>query len=468
MALIKQIRSRLYFFQHHSRFWMATVLIMSDLISLMLAFSLAIFLRVQLPGGNAALYQYLELFPVLGIFIIIYTWRGLYPGVGLSPVDELRCLAGTTSSVFLILISFTFWSQVAENLSRLVFGLAWVCALILTQFDRWMVRIWAIKMDLWGEPVVIVGNGPESQHITDFLNKSIHLGLRPMIKIDGHGSLDKTITTTLRQAKIRTAILVVQEISDELKSMLVREQRFGFQQLILISSLSWISSLGVIPYDLEGILALEVRRNLLHFWYRVIKRCQDIVLSLLGIILLPPIFLVIALAIKLDTPGPVFYQHKRLGRHGKTIAVWKFRTMVLNADQILNDYFSQFPELRREWESSQKLMRDPRISGVGKILRKWSIDELPQLWNVLRGDMSIVGPRPIVADEVKFYKNSFSIYKQVRPGMTGLWQVSGRNDSSYEARTRFDEYYVCNWSIWLDLYIIIRTARVVLSHRGAY
>ncbi|MCK4830574.1 sugar transferase, partial [bacterium] len=147
---------------------------------------------------------------------------------------------------------------------------------------------------------------------------------------------------------------------------------------------------------------------------------------------------------------------------------WKFRTMVPNADQLLAEYLEKDPELREEWETSYKLRRDPRITRVGKILRKLSLDELPQLWNVLVGEMSLVGPRPIISDEIKFYGAVFDMYALVRPGITGLWQVSGRNDSSYEYRVRLDKHYISNWSIWLDLYILALTVKAVFFGKGAY
>ena len=142
--------------------------------------------------------------------------------------------------------------------------------------------------------------------------------------------------------------------------------------------------------------------------------------------------------------------------------------MVSNADQVLPEYLALHPDLKAEWDATRKLKNDPRTTRIGRILRSLSLDELPQIWNVLKGEMSIVGPRPIVDAETERYSHIFSLYKLVRPGMTGLWQVSGRNDSGYGERVRYDEYYIRNWSIWLDIYILLRTVWVVLSHRGAY
>jgi Undecaprenyl-phosphate galactose phosphotransferase WbaP len=180
------------------------------------------------------------------------------------------------------------------------------------------------------------------------------------------------------------------------------------------------------------------------------------------------LFALIALAIKLTSKGPVFYGHKRNGRHGKVFRALKFRTMVLDADRLLADYLVSHTELVPEWQRNQKLKNDPRITRVGKLLRRSSLDELPQLFNVLIGQMSLVGPRPIVNDEIVKYGRGYGLYQRVLPGLTGLWQVSGRNNTTYEERVAFDEHYVHNWSVWLDLYILVRTIKTVTTAEGAY
>jgi Undecaprenyl-phosphate galactose phosphotransferase WbaP len=179
-------------------------------------------------------------------------------------------------------------------------------------------------------------------------------------------------------------------------------------------------------------------------------------------------FLLLAISIKLDSPGPVFYRQTRIGRYGRKFQVYKFRTMVQNADQILKNYLDNSPELKAQWLATHKLKQDPRVTRLGTILRKSSLDELPQLWNIIIGDMSLIGPRPIVDEEVEKYGKCFGLYIQVRPGLTGLWQVSGRNDTTYEHRVELDAYYVRNRSLKLDLQILWKTVFVVLRKEGAY
>jgi Undecaprenyl-phosphate galactose phosphotransferase WbaP len=194
----------------------------------------------------------------------------------------------------------------------------------------------------------------------------------------------------------------------------------------------------------------------------------DLVCATLLVIFLLPLLAVISLMVLLESGFPVLYFQKRLGYKGRTFHIWKFRTMVRNSSEILDTFLKTNPELREEWERDQKLREDPRITRIGKVLRKSSLDELPQLWNVLRGDMSLVGPRPIIDDEVSKYQESYFLYERVTPGLTGLWQVSGRNRTTYEERVAFDTYYVRNWSVWMDLYLLAKTVGVVLTGDGAY
>lgn len=199
-----------------------------------------------------------------------------------------------------------------------------------------------------------------------------------------------------------------------------------------------------------------------------IARVLDITLILLAAPYILLAFIILVFLIKLDSPGPVFFRQVRIGRFGRKFPVYKFRTMVQNADRVLQDYLDKSPELKAEWLATHKLKQDPRVTRLGVLLRTWSLDELPQLWNIIIGDMSLVGPRPIVDAEVEKYGKCFELYIQVRPGLTGLWQVSGRNNTTYERRVELDDYYVRNRSLKLDLQILLKTVLVVLKKDGAY
>lgn len=204
-----------------------------------------------------------------------------------------------------------------------------------------------------------------------------------------------------------------------------------------------------------------------HAFKAVLKEMVDKIGSIAGLLLFSPIFLFLILKIRQDG-GPVFYAQERLGKHGKLFKCWKFRSMVINADERLRLLLENDPEARLEWESTYKLKNDPRVTKIGAFIRRTSLDELPQFYNVLRGDMSLVGPRPIVEDEKKYYGDRIRDYLSVKPGVTGLWQISGRSDTSYEERVALDSYYARHWSLWGDFVIIFKTVFVVLARRGAY
>jgi Undecaprenyl-phosphate galactose phosphotransferase WbaP len=214
--------------------------------------------------------------------------------------------------------------------------------------------------------------------------------------------------------------------------------------------------------------ALTVTNRLRIRWSQPLKRAFDFGVALtIGIAILPLVTLIVAL-IRLGSPGPIFYGQERVGRYGRRFRAWKFRTMLPNADAVLEQYLIEHPELAEEWQAKHKLRCDPRVTWIGRWLRSTSLDELPQIWNVLVGDMSLVGPRPIVEAEIEKYADHYEHYVQVLPGITGLWQVSGRNNTTYEERVALDVYYVQNWSLWLDVYILACTAKVVLLCEGAY
>lgn len=200
---------------------------------------------------------------------------------------------------------------------------------------------------------------------------------------------------------------------------------------------------------------------------RILKTILEGILAVLALLCCSPLMLLIAAAVKLSSPGPVIYRARRLGKDGRPIEVWKFRTMHQHADVRLQEVLAQDPTLADEWQRRQKLDHDPRVTPLGRFLRRSSLDELPQLVNVLQGDMAIIGPRPIVDDEVPRYGDFYPVFASVKPGITGLWQVSGRNQLSYPTRVALDVAYIKNWSIWLDLYILQKTVLEILHGKGS-
>jgi len=249
---------------------------------------------------------------------------------------------------------------------------------------------------------------------------------------------------------------------------MIDRYRFVFQNVILNKyqyGRFGLNSLKTL--DFSGVLGLQVQHNLLSFWSQALKRVVDIVVFFFGLLALSPFLGLIIVLIKIDSPGGVLFRQPRLGKDGRGFVPLKFRTMHRDADQVLKEKLALDPELRKEWDRYQKLKNDLRITRMGRFLRKFSLDELPQLWNVLVGELSLVGPCPMMVDQRELYGELFDNYAQVVPGITGLWQVSGRNNTTFARRAELDDEYIQRWSLWLDINILLKTVKVVLTQEEA-
>jgi len=240
-----------------------------------------------------------------------------------------------------------------------------------------------------------------------------------------------------------------------------------FRHIVFVPSGASFPVFGAQAVSFDGLAALEMVNQRRMWALRMEKWFLDHLLAVTAFVLLSPFFLLVPVLIKLTSRGPVFYRQTRLGKKGRPIRVWKFRSMYADADDRLKAILESDPVRRAEWEANFKLADDPRVTPLGKFLRKTSIDEFPQLFNVFAGDMALVGPRPIVEGEVPFYGSAYETFASVKPGITGLWQASGRSDTDYARRVALDVHYVLNWSPWMDIWILFRTVSAVLFMRGA-
>jgi len=225
------------------------------------------------------------------------------------------------------------------------------------------------------------------------------------------------------------------------------------------------SSLGDYSFDA---VAHEIPAPVGSLSYAVLKRTLDILVCFAVLPIILPVCACIALLIKFNSPGPIFFTHRRIRKSGGFFSMWKFRTICVNSAEVLEKHMAAHPEVREEWNKTRRLRHDPRVDRLGHILRRYSLDELPQIWNVLRGEMSLVGPRPIVASEVEKYGDCFACYCRVKPGVTGLWQVSGRNRLTYKERAELDCRYVREWSLWLDTKIMSKTIAHIVNPDDTY
>jgi Undecaprenyl-phosphate galactose phosphotransferase WbaP len=422
---------------------------------------------------------YLEVFPSVVIFLGAFCSQGLYPAMLLHPAEEMRRVFHSVTAVILVLVSSTFFLRDGVEYSRYIILVSWVLVTPSVLLSRALMRKLLSRSSWWPIPAIVLGSTLAVQQVARSL-KDTQRGLcitgvlleNPIAAWDadlppviGHLS---DAPRVVRQRSVRYGILAMPNRSFAEIRQIIQDHCRGFHHILIVTDLPGICCLGISPREIGGQVGLEIPQRLSFVAPKMMKRCLDLVMGTALVVLLVPLFLIICIAVKVASKGPVFFGHLRYGRDGKVFRALKFRTMVRNADRILADHLQRDPEQMLEWQLYHKLKNDPRITGVGRWLRRYSLDELPQLINILAGHMSLVGPRPIVQSEIARYATSYDLYTRVPPGLTGLWQVSGRNNTTYEERVAFDEYYVRNWSIWMDIYILARTFQAVLQAEGAY
>jgi Undecaprenyl-phosphate galactose phosphotransferase WbaP len=454
--------------------WLCSLIVLAcDAIALTVTASLVL---LEHPTGDT-IHRYFALWPALGIFFAIFAASSLYPGIIHNAVTELRRLGLGVTLSFLAMAGLVVLTHRAGAYPHRIFLLWWMAAMIVTPWLRSVVREVVCRKPWWGVPVAVFYTGVESADLIRELERHPEIGLKPVVILSSPQAvrpwhslpvIDMRFAAAVRASGVDRAMIALPDAGGKklLQDLEVFESLFP--RLMIMQSSPALYSLTVDARQIGVSLAMEVRRDLLLPLPRLAKRLMDLFIVCLALPAVGLTICALGLLVTLESPGPVFFGHRRIGRDHSTFLAWKLRSMQVNADELLQKALAQDEALREEWRRDRKLRRDPRITRVGKFLRKTSLDELPQLWNVLRGEMSLVGPRPIVEEEVESYGQNFSLYCRVTPGLTGLWQVSGRNEVSSHDRVRLDSYYVRNWSPWLDLHILARTAKVVLTGQGAY
>jgi Undecaprenyl-phosphate galactose phosphotransferase WbaP len=355
------------------------------------------------------------------------------------------------------------------DFSRLWLFNAWLLAAISVPVMRIVVRKTLNACGMWMVNAVIIGKGPHRDTVKSALSGDFFIGYR--VISDGaieHANRSR-LDFLLRETNAGAVILIpsddeMQYLTNIIDYLNVRMMPYKVVPPIDRLPLAGLSTQSFISCDA---VMLTVQAGLASPLSQAMKRLFDIILSAAMLIALLPLMLVVAFAVSADG-GPIFFGHERVGRRGQLFQCLKFRTMMPNAGKALEKLLERNPEARREWRSTQKLRDDPRTTNLGRLLRATSIDELPQLINVFRGEMSLVGPRPVVQQELHdHYKSDNSYYLLVRPGITGLWQTSGRTEVGYQQRVHLDAWYVRNWSLWGDIIILFRTLPAVIAGKGA-
>jgi Undecaprenyl-phosphate galactose phosphotransferase WbaP len=458
--------------------------VLSDLMAVMLSFGWGFFL-VRIYGfinsyGSINFKSFITYWPYLPVFILIYQILNLYPGLSMAPAEELRRFSIGSFMAFggIVLsrsIEYGAWDSINTALC-----ISWVFATAILLTGRSAAHWFLYKTRLGGIPAVIYGSGETGRLVVDCLLGSVRSGYMPVLILDDEKEgieeyrgipviHDTSIGPEIvKRFKIRMAFIAMPELNTHKLKKLLNSSVSAFRYNALIPSFFTITNIWMSIRDFDGVLGFVTSHKLKMFWNLGFKRFMDIFIVVIGGLVILPILLFIALIIKISSPGPVLYRHKRIGMNGEYFYVYKFRSMVIDADEQLKKLLDSNPELKKEWKAAHKLHNDPRVTGIGRFLRRTSIDEFPQLINILKGDMSLVGPRPIVDAEKEKYGEDFSQIFSVKPGITGLWQVSGRSDTNYAERVAYDTYYLQSWSGWLDLWVIFKTFGAVVKGRGAY
>lgn len=377
----------------------------------------------------------------------------------MHPAEELKRQTASTTALIMVVLGGSALFQFATVYSRVVLGLSGALLVLTLPIVRARCKKWLAARRVYGTPVWVVGNSARASQLAALMDENPTLGMRVARESadvpDSNGGL-------------RYCLVVPDGLEERPLPILLDRLSELFERVWLAPNLLDIASVWVTPRDLQGHLVLELRNNLLEARNRAIKRVLDLLMCLICLPIALPVMLVIALWIRRNESGAVLVRQLRVGKNGKPFTVLKFRTMRHDADAVLSQHLESSPHAKVEWVKTRKLRKDPRVTRPGRLLRRMSLDELPQLFNIVLGEMSFVGPRPVMEDEVVNYGDSAPLYQKVTPGLTGLTQVSGRSDLTYEERVRLDTYYVRNWSIWLDLVILGRTLGAVTSTKGAY
>ena len=455
------------------------VLIAADTSALALALAFAVLVKAH-TSSAVTVVPYLKLWPFTLVFLVSYWMSGLYSRPALSQPEDLQRGTACSCCIFLTLSAFTVTLRGASHYFTHTLAITIVANAILMPLLRELARHVFSKMPGWGHQAVILGSGPQALALIERSLCERESEINPVAIVDPSPDHEPFLCGLPIVSSIREAagyvdpsaaayglLTVAAASSAEMVRLLQSPESLIFSRIILVSNPSAMSSMWAMPLSRRHMLDINGKSRLDGPTYRIAKRTVDIGLSAVALIVSAPFMALMAICIKQDSAGPVLFGHQRIGKNNRAFKAWKFRTMQQDANTTLEAWLAENASAKEEWDATGKLQNDPRVTRLGRLLRITSLDELPQLWNVLRGDMSLVGPRPIVQDEVHRYGQDYELYAQAQGGVTGLWQVSGRSSTSYSERVMLDSFYVKNWTIWLDLAIMLRTIGAVLLRKGA-
>jgi Undecaprenyl-phosphate galactose phosphotransferase WbaP len=466
------------------------ILVLSDFAVVILSLSLAYLIRIEiLPRlfevykqiGLVSFNYFLQYFYFAGIWITVFANEKLYTKRFLFWEEVKILLKSTTISSSLIMI-LIFVARKQVEFSRTIVISVWVLSLLLFPLFRLLTKTLLVKCNIWNKKLLIIGVLQTALLVLKCINKNKTMGYEILGFLDDD---PEKIGKTFGGVKVLGPISELENVAKAYgsKDIMVATPHLSREKIktLLAKCETMCESLWLIPrtgdFITEGVeintlgevFVLNVKRNLTKPWNILSKNLFDITLTVILIILALPLMLLISIIIRLDSKGPMFFIQKRLGQREKPFGLYKFRSMSINSEHLLSEYLEKNPKAREEWKKYKKLKNyDPRVTKVGRYLRRYSLDELPQLFNIIQGKMSLVGPRPYLVEELEGKTPFKRTLSRVKPGITGLWQTSGRSELPFDKRIELDEFYIRNWSLWQDLTIIMKSIKIWLSGRGAY
>ena len=441
------------------------------------------------PWGGYNVVEYVRFLPVTIVFVCInaalnlYHGNWVYPSAPLGPVEEFRRLSISSMLTYAGLIVYIAlaYQTTDTRLSRAACIYACLLTAAVAQSFRIWMRFALKKLGIGQIPVVLAGDGQAAQRIVATLKGDSYSGIRIVgyfagtdRNVRGNHSFQVcevpclgTLHDVVPESRKRNVKILFACQDDRLFRAQMDEFASWFTYIDYLPAARAFPIFGARAVSFDGLGGLEMVNQGRMRMTRFNKRVMDGIFAIVAFIVFLPVFIVVPVLVRLTGRGPVFYRHRRLGRGGRPIYILKFRTMYVDADERLRKILAEDPAATKEWESNFKLKNDPRVTPLGRFLRRTSLDELPQLFNVLSGEMALVGPRPIVEDEKMYYGDRYDLLASVKPGMTGLWQVSGRSGTDDARWVALDTQYILNWSPWMDIWVLFRTVVAVLTMRGS-
>jgi undecaprenyl-phosphate galactose phosphotransferase len=451
------------------------LLVLFDVLTIIVSYLAAYFLRTHILSlffkevtASLPFQIFISRYYLVTPFILIFGYEGLYHR-RFEFWQETRLLWKSNFIATAIIMIILFITQ-GFIVSRAIVIIAFVLNLLLLPMQRNLVKKILFKISIWSKNMLVIGSKEIAERLAQRFARHDTLGytVAHHIESDVFKQNSALVYRSLISGKINGVIIDSDNIESKQVLELYENAEGKVEDFFVIPVLSQLQTTGVQIEQLEDVLLMKYHYNLLRTESRIIKRIFDLLIAGVAMIVCIPLFLIISLIIKLSDKGSILHIQERLGKNNKRFRCYKFRTMYLDAPVRLENFLKNSSQAKSNWEKYLKITDDPRVFSVGKFLRRTSLDELPQLWNVIKGEMSLVGPRPYLPHEVENLSHKITIITKVLPGITGLWQVSGRSRLTFAERMRLDEHYVKNWTVWLDSVIILKTAKVLFKTEGAY